>query len=171
MGVVNKDDVKRSKREQRIHFLDVNTKGLNATLELYLLGEDVEELIVEVNWNTNTKQNILGKTVVTSKRGDESISGLKIFAYEPDDPLTVLCEYLYEQELDMDDIKRWYFEAKVDDDGETITAFKKIADVKVTSVGGNADNPDGYEIDLVLSGKKIPQTFDFDEYVFADITP
>jgi hypothetical protein len=169
MPTVNKENVKRSKREQRRHFLDVNLTGLVGTLLLYLLGEDIEELNREISWNTNTAQNILGKTVVTSKRGEESISSLKIFAYEPDDPLTLLCEYLDEQEADMDDIKRYYYEAKIDADGDTITAFKKVADIKVTSVGGGADSPDGYEVDLVLSGKKIPQSYDYDTDTFTNV--
>jgi hypothetical protein len=168
MGIVNNATSKRRERKQRRHYLDVNLTGLGGTPAVYLLGEDIEELNREKTFDTESPKNILGVTTTTSTLGEQSIGGLTVYAREPD-ALTDLCDHLDETDAELDAIKRWYYEAVIDEDGETVYAFKQVADVKVTSAGGASTDPNGYTVDLTFSGDKIPQNYVFATDTFSDV--
>lgn len=67
-------------REALMHYLDASFKKAPATAEWEVLGDDIEEMSVELNPDTEQKKNILGKTVTTDNGYTPSISADPFYA-------------------------------------------------------------------------------------------
>lgn len=67
-------------REALMHYLDASFKNEPATAEWEVLGDDIEEMSVELNPDTEQKKNILGKTVTTDNGYTPSISADPFYA-------------------------------------------------------------------------------------------
>ena len=87
------------------------------------------------------------------------------------DPAAALMYLIDEEELELDAIKRDYFEAVVDEDGNTVYAFKQTVDVKPQSFGGPAEDGDSIPFELTFSGNKTPMNFDLATELFTPKTP
>lgn len=59
-------------REALRHYLDYSFKGEAKTATWEVLGDDIEEMSMELNPDTEQKRNILGKSKVNDKRYSES---------------------------------------------------------------------------------------------------
>ena len=67
-------------REALMHYLDASFKNSPATAEWEVLGDDIEEMSVELNPDTEQKKNILGKTVTSDNGYTPSISADPFYA-------------------------------------------------------------------------------------------
>ncbi|MCL2391986.1 MAG: hypothetical protein FWC66_05180 [Oscillospiraceae bacterium] len=155
-------------RFQRQFFVDTRIDPAVGAPELYLIGEDNDDLSRDISWNNETTRNVLGRRVSSSTRSDEGVSTDPFYARQ-DDPLGLLLQHLDETKAELDAIKRDFYEAKVDNDGVTIYAFKQIADLMVQSAGGAAADADNIPFDIALSGARVEQDFDFATQTFSDV--
>ena len=158
----------KQKREQRRFYLDARIDPTAGGSPLfYLLGEDNEDLTRERSWNSEQKKNVLGNTTVTSTMDGETITAEPFYAREGD-AMALLLQHFDEKDLELDSIKRNYYEAKIDNEGKTIYAFRKVADIMLKSVGGPADDADNLPFDISLSGSKIEMEFDLATETFTE---
>lgn len=67
-------------REALQHYLDYSFKGDTATASWEILGDDIEEMSVELNPDTEQKQNILGQAIVDDKGYKPSMSADPYYA-------------------------------------------------------------------------------------------
>ena len=67
-------------REAMAHFLDYSFKLAAETATWEILGEDIEDMSVELNPDTETKKTILGKTKVTDNGYEPSMSADPFYA-------------------------------------------------------------------------------------------
>lgn len=67
-------------REALMHYLDASFENAPATAEWEVLGDDIEEMSVELNPDTEQKKNILGKTVTSDNGYTPSISADPFYA-------------------------------------------------------------------------------------------
>ncbi len=167
MPGANKTLAQKEGRELRYHALDARIY-LTAEALITQIGHDNTGLTRDTAWNTTSEKVVTGAQTEYTTRGEETLS-IDPFYCRKGDPVSLLLQHIDMEELEGDAIKRYYYEAKVDETGETIYAFKKIASVKPTSFGGEAANADTVPFELSLSGKKIPQEFDFATGAFTDV--
>ena len=67
-------------REAMAHYLDSSFKRTVASATWEILGEDIEEMSVDLNPDTSSKKTILGKTKVTDNGYEPSISADPFYA-------------------------------------------------------------------------------------------
>nr|DAU92285.1 MAG TPA: hypothetical protein [Caudoviricetes sp.] len=67
-------------REALAHFLDTSWGSDPAKAAWEILGEDIDDMSVDLNPDTETKENILGKTKVTDKGYQPSMSADPFYA-------------------------------------------------------------------------------------------
>jgi hypothetical protein len=135
----------------------------------YAIGEDNDDLAREKNWNEKKSKNVFGNTVVSNTVSGDSISADPFYAREGD-AMSDLLHHFDLNNSELDSIKRDYFEAKIDNKGETISAFKQVADIKLGSVGGSSEDADNMPFEISLSGPRIEQDFDLATETFTDKT-
>ncbi len=173
MAAIVNESGKKENRELRIHALGTVPAFTAATADLdtiVRIGTGVSDLSRTQSWNVTNEKDITGVTDASVARGEETLD-ISPYYTRKDSPLALLLQKIDENELEQDDIVYWYYEAKVDDEGETIQAWKKRAHVMPQSFGGPADNTDSIPFNLALSGKKIPVSFDFATMIFTEVTP
>jgi hypothetical protein len=168
MPGASKTLAQKEARELRYHALDARLE-LSADALITQIGHDNTGLTRDTSWNTTSEKVVTGAQTEYTTRGEETMS-VDPFYCRKGDPVSLLLQHIDMAELEGDAIKRFYYEAKVDETGETIYAFKKLASVKPTSFGGEAAEADSIPFELALSGKKIPQDFDFATGEFTDVT-
>ena len=157
----------KQKREQRRFYIDARINPDVGTPKFYLLGEDNDALTREISWKNEQKKNVLGVTTATSTLEGESISAEPFYAREGDD-MALLLQHFDEKDLELDSIKRNYYEAKIDNEGKTIYAFRKVADIMLQSVGGSSEDADNMPFEISLSGAKIEMEFDLATETFTE---
>ncbi len=167
MPGANKTLPQKEARELRYHALDARI-DLSEEALITQIGHDNTGLTRGTTWNTTSEKVVTGAQTEYTTRGDETMT-VDPFYCRKGDPVSLLLQHIDMDELEGDAIKRYYYEAKVDETGETIYAFKKLASVKPTSFGGEAVAADAIPFELTLSGKKIPQDFDFATGEFSDV--
>ncbi len=167
MPGANKVLPNKEARELRYHALDARIDPTGTAL-ITQIGHDNTGLTRETSWNTTSEKVVTGAQTEYTTRGEETLS-IDPFYCRKGDSVSLLLQHIDMDELEGDAIKRFYYEAKVDEEGETIYAFKKLASVKPTSFGGEATEADAIPFELALSGKKIPQEFDFMTGTFTDV--
>jgi len=147
-------------REQRRFYLDTRLDtSTTGEPELYPIGEDNEDLSREADWNENKKKNVFGNTVVANKRTGDSIDTDPFYARQGDAMSALLHKFDLEM-ADGDKIKRDYYEAKIDNEGKCISAFKQVADITIQSVGGSSEDADNMPFNISLSGPRVEMNFD-----------
>ena len=154
-------------RNQRRFYLDARI-DTSTTFDgkPYLLGEDNDDLTRDVGWNSDTKKNVLGNTTVSSTITEDTISADPFYSRSGDE-MNLLLSHFDINRSELDSIKRDYYEAKVDNDGATIYAFRQVADIKLQSVGGSAEDADNMPFEISLSGPRVEMSFDFATETFT----
>ncbi|WP_270289638.1 hypothetical protein [Enterocloster citroniae] len=110
------------------------------------LGKDLEEYIVEMNANVETKNNIWGETSVTLDSYQPQASVEPYYA-ETGEPLFERLQGIVDEQQTLDDLKTSVVEVHLWDPVEaadgTYVAYKEDAIIEVSSYGGDTT---GYQI-------------------------
>jgi len=124
------------------------------------LGKDLEEYIVEMNANVETKNNILGETSVTLDSYQPQASVEPYYA-EIGDPLFDRLQEIVDDRQTLDELETETLEVHLWEettDGVYV-AYKEDAIVEVVSYGGDTT---GYQIPFNLhnTGNRVKGTYD-----------
>ena len=129
-------------REAMAHYLDAafNTKIADASkAQFEILGDDIEELSVELNSDTETVKNILGQTRTKDNGYEPSIEADPYYA-DPDKALYPKIRDIALGRLKGDACKTLLLEVIVEDtEATTHTAYLREVMVKPTSYGGGTE--------------------------------
>ena len=140
-------------REALAHYLDTawNKKIADASKAVFeILGEDIEEMSVEMNPETEQRKNILGQTKTIDSGFMPTMSADPWYANTESKLYPHMKEIVFEQ-LKGDERKTLMLEVVVEDtQAETHTAYLREVKVTPTSYGGGTE------------GFNIPFTVDFD---------
>ena len=140
-------------REALAHYLDTawNKKIADASKAVFeILGEDIEEMSVEMNPETEQRKNILGQTKTIDSGFTPTMSADPWYANTDSKLYPLMKEIVFEQ-LKGDERKTLMLEVIVEDTkAETHTAYLREVKVTPTSYGGGTE------------GFNIPFTVDFD---------
>ena len=119
-------------REALAHYLDTTFKKVLSSAEFEVVGEDIEEMSVELNPDTSTKKTILGKTKTTDNGYEPSISA------DPDSKLYPHIRDIALDQLKGDACKTLMLEVIVEDtSAENHLAYVQEVLVKPQSYGGD----------------------------------
>ena len=145
-------------RKYMAHFLDASFMGANPTL--YRLGSDLEEFNVELNPNTEQKQNILGENTFTHSGYEISASAEPYYAVVGDALFEKLQGIIDGQKTD-DSLKTYAYEVHLWQVGSVdgkFEAYRQEVYVVPTSYGGDTT---GYQIPFELHyvGEKVKGDF------------
>ena len=140
-------------REALAHYLDTewNKKVADASKAVFeILGEDIEEMSVEMNPETEQRKNILGQTKTIDSGFTPTMSADPWYANTDSKLYPHMKEIVFEQ-LKGDERKTLMLEVIVEDtEAETHLAYVREVKVTPTSYGGGTE------------GFNIPFTVDFD---------
>ena len=145
-------------RKYMAHFLDASFMG--ATPVLYRLGSDLEEFNVELNPNTEQKQNILGENTFTHSGYEVSASAEPYYAVVGDALFEKLQGIIDGQKTD-DSLKTYAYEVHLWEQGTAegqFAAYRQECYVVPTSYGGDTT---GYQIpfEIHFVGEKVKGDF------------
>ncbi len=140
-------------REALAHYLDTawNKKVADASKAVFeILGDDIEEMSVEMNPETEQRKNILGQTKTIDSGFTPTMSADPWYANTDSGLYEHMKEIVFEQ-LKGDERKTLMLEVVVEDtEATTHTAYLREVKVTPTSYGGGTE------------GFNIPFTVDFD---------
>ncbi|WP_245157186.1 hypothetical protein [Anaerovorax sp. IOR16] len=145
------------KRELFKTFINCTPSGEAATYEV--LGEDLEDLSVEMGANVNKKSNILGENSISIDRYEKTAS---VSPYKADSgtALFTFLKGIIDEEKTLDDLKTDVIHVDVFGTETTgaYPAYKENVIVEVTSYGGNTE---GFQIpfNLHFTGSRVKGTF------------
>ena len=129
-------------REAMAHYLDAafNTKVADASkAQFEILGDDIEEMSVELNSDVETVKNILGQTRTKDNGYEPSIEADPYYA-DPDKALYPKIRDIALGRLKGDACKTLLLEVIVEDtEASTHTAYLREVMVKPTSYGGGTE--------------------------------
>ena len=138
-------------REAMATYLDAkfNTKTADAAnAEFEIIGDDIEEMSVELNSDTEQIKNILGQTRTKDKGYTPSMDADPFYA-DPDKALYPKLRDIAMERLTGDDCKTLMLEVIVEDTAaETHTAWVREVMVKPQSYGGSTE---GFNIPFTVS--------------------
>ncbi len=138
-------------REALAHYLDTtwNKKVVDASKATFeILGDDIEELSVEMNAETSQIKNILGQTKTQDKGYTPSMDADPYYA-DPDKALYPKLRDIAMERLTGDECKTLMLEVIVEDlEASTHTAYVREVMVKPTSYGGDTE---GFNIPFTVS--------------------
>lgn len=138
-------------REALAHYLDTawNKKVADASKATFeILGDDIEELSVEMNAETSQIKNILGQTKTQDKGYTPSMDADPYYA-DPDKALYPKLRDIAMERLTGDECKTLMLEVIVEDlEATTHTAYVREVMVKPTSYGGDTE---GFNIPFTVS--------------------
>lgn len=141
------------KREALAHYLDSawNKKVADASEAVFeILGDDIEEMSVEMNPDTSQMKNILGQTKTTDNGFTPSMSAEPWYA-DTESKLYPHMRDIVMEQMTGDERKTLMLEVIVEDtEAETHAAYLREVKVTPTSYGGGTE------------GFNIPFTVDFD---------
>lgn len=141
------------KREALAHYLDSvwNKKVADASKAVFeILGDDIEEMSVEMNPDTSQMKNILGQTKTTDNGFTPSMSAEPWYA-DTESKLYPHMRDIVMEQMTGDERKTLMLEVIVEDtEAETHVAYLREVKVTPTSYGGGTE------------GFNIPFTVDFD---------
>lgn len=124
-------------REALAHYLDTTFKKVLSSAEFEVVGEDIEEMSVELNPDTSTKKTILGKTKTTDNGYEPSISADPFYA-DPDSKLYPHIRDIALDQLKGDACKTLMLEVIVEDtSAANHLAYVQEVLVKPQSYGGD----------------------------------
>ena len=133
----------RIARKYMAHFIDASFMG--QTPVLYRLGADLEEFNVELNPDTEQKQNILGENTFTHSGWEVSASAEPYYAVAGD-ALFAKLQQIIDSQATGDALKTYAYEVHLWEDGSatgTYKAYRQPCYVVPTSYGGDTS---GYQI-------------------------
>lgn len=126
-------------REALAHYLDYSFKGEISTATFEIIGDDIEEMAMELNPDTETKKNILGQTRTQDNGYEPSMDADPFYA----DPTKKLYPKIREIALDRlkgDKCKTLLLEVIVEDTSATNhLAYVQEVMVKPQSYGGGTE--------------------------------
>lgn len=123
------------KLKREAHRLFLNTKG-TAEASWYWVGDDMDEMNVEMNGTFDTKKNIKGQTSVSDEGYTPSISATPYYA-NPDDSIYDFLEDLALGRKSGDDCLAEYMETIVKDTKATNhLAYKEDCKIEINTYGG-----------------------------------
>lgn len=124
-------------REALMHYLDASFKKAAETAEWAILGDDIEEMSVELNPDTEQKKNILGKTRTTDNGYAPSMSADPFYA-DPSSKLYPKLKAIALDRLKGDECKTLMLEVIVEDTSAAKhLAYVQEVMVKPQSYGGD----------------------------------
>lgn len=156
------------KRMLMAHFIDSALPEASSP-EYVRLGKDLEEYIVEMNANIDTKNNILGETLVTLDSYQPQASVEPYYA-EKGDPMFDRLQAIIDERQTLDDLKTSVVEVHLWEEDATaagkFVAYKEDAIIEVASYGGDTT---GYQIPFNVhhTGNRQKGTFDVKTKTFA----
>lgn len=138
-------------REALAHYLDTawNKKVADASKAVFeIIGDDIEDMSVEMNSDTSQLKNILGQTRTQDNGYTPSMDADPFYA-DPDKKLYPKLRDIAMERLKGDDCKTLMLEVIVEDmDSPTHTAYVREVMVKPTSYGGGTE---GFNIPFTVS--------------------
>lgn len=138
-------------REALAHYLDTawNKKVADASKAVFeIIGDDIEDMSVEMNSDTSQVKNILGQTRTQDNGYTPSMDADPFYA-DPDKKLYPKLRDIAMERLKGDDCKTLMLEVIVEDmDSPTHTAYVREVMVKPTSYGGGTE---GFNIPFTVS--------------------
>lgn len=124
-------------REALMHYLDASFKKAAETAEWAILGDDIEEMSVELNPDTEQKKNILGKTRTADNGYAPSMSADPFYA-DPSSKLYPKLKAIALDRLKGDECKTLMLEVIVEDTSAAKhLAYVQEVMVKPQSYGGD----------------------------------
>lgn len=124
-------------REALAHYLDYSFALNPESATWEILGDDIEEMAVELNPDTETKKTILGKTVVTDNGYEPSMDADPYYA-DPEKKLYPKIREIALDRLKGDKCKTLMLEVIVEDtDATSHLAYVQEVMVKPQSYGGD----------------------------------
>ena len=156
------------KRKFMAHFINAALPSASAAVYVRL-GDDLEELNVEMNANVETKNNILGETSVNLDSYQPQASAEPYYAVVGD-PLFERLQEIIDKRLTLDDLKTSVVEVHLWDEGGTsgaYVAYKEDVIIEVSSYGGDTT---GYQIPFNVhhTGNRVKGTFDLTSRTFTE---
>ena len=151
-------------RKYMAHYIDAGfnsaLSGTGVTLNWVRLGEDLEELNVELNPDVEQKKNILGENTARH-RGYEESQEVDPYYADEDDPLFVKLQAIVDQRKTGDDCATFLLEVHLWEAGAATGSYVAYAQpclVVPTSYGGDTS---GYQIPFTVypKGERVPGTF------------
>lgn len=146
-------------RKWMAHFIDAATTG---TANYVRLGADLEEYVVEMNANVETKRNILGDTSTTID-GYEPQASVEPYYAVVGEPLYERLQKIADERLTHDALKTTVVEVHLwEEDAEkpgSFVAYREDAIIEVVSYGGDTT---GVQIPFNIHhvGNRVKGTFD-----------
>jgi len=132
----------------------------------YVLGRDNTELSAELSWDETDELNVLGEMVSTNKLTAVAIT-VDPYYVRRDDELGMYLLDLYARRADLDDVKAIYYEAMIDEDGETIFANEQSCVILIQSIGGESTDAVAIPFNLKPTGSPVAVDYDFDTETFT----
>ena len=140
-------------REALRHYLDSSFKGEMKSAVWEVLGDDIEDMSVDLNPDTEQKTNILGKTKVTDKGYEPSMSADPYYA----DPSKKIYPKIREMAMDRlkgDKCKTLMLEVIVEDTSAAKhLAYVQEVLVKPQSYGGDTEGV-GFPFNVLEDGAR-----------------
>lgn len=138
-------------REALAHYIDTawNKKVADASKAVFeIIGDDIEEMSVELNADTSQVKNILGQTRTQDNGYSPSMDADPFYA-DPEKKLYPKLRDIAMERLKGDDCKTLMLEVIVEDmDASTHVAYLREVTVKPTSYGGGTE---GFNIPFNVS--------------------
>ena len=126
------------KRKFMAHYIDTALQSAGKP-DYSRLGKDLEEFIIEMNANVNTKNNIIGETSVILDSYQPQASTDPYYA-EIGEPLFDRLQAIVDERKTLDDLKTSVLEVHLWEPVEaadgTYVAYKEDAIIEVSSYGG-----------------------------------
>ena len=137
-------------RKALAHYIDSSFGG-SGSPKWYLIGKDIEDMSVELNPDTESKENILGETSVTDNGYEVSMSADPYYA-DPDDEIYDKIEDIAMNRKKGDDCKTTILEVIISGDGPH-KAWTEDVLIKPQSYGGDTS---GVQIpfDILFDGNR-----------------
>lgn len=124
-------------REALAHYLDTTFKLTPESAEFEIIGDDIEEMSMELNPDTETSKNILGQTK-TKDNGYEPSMDADPFYADPDKKLYPMLRDIALERKKGDACRTLLLEVIIEDtDAENHLAFVQEVIVKPQSYGGD----------------------------------
>lgn len=168
MAIVLPELAPKHVRETRLSFLDTRIDPTSGTPVLGLIGDDNESLTREIGWDVSSTKVVTGRVAVSATRSEETMT-VEPFFVRRDEPMGLLLMYFDETRAELDDVRRLYYEVKLDDNDNVLSAFKMWSWVTYTSVGGDANDGDAIPFELTYDTIRVPQQFDINTMTFSDV--
>jgi len=155
------------KRHWMVHYVDAAEPG-STTPNYVRLGDDLEELSVEMNANIETTRNILGG-VSTRLDSYEPQASVEPYYAEVGNPLYTRLQKIYDERLTLDDVKTTVVEVHLWEEGTstgTYVAYREDAIIEISSYGGD---PTGLQIPFNIHyiGNRVKGTFNVSTKTFT----